>query len=142
MRRRLPPQPFNISTGAPISDVNTTPLIDVMLVLLIMFIITIPISTHKVAVDLPSGDGDPPSTVYRLDLDAGGRLSWNGAPLPTAELPVRLAALKADPDGVLHFRSDAEARYERFDQVLAQVKGAGITKLGLIDNQRFARFDR
>ncbi len=143
MRRHMPP--FAVSTGAPISDLNTTPLIDVMLVLLIMFIMTVPIATHKVPVDLPAG---PPRTetlppiVHRLDLDAAGRLAWNGTPIAAAELPARLAAVKAEARSELHFRTDAATRYEDFDRVLAQVKGAGITRLGLVDNQRFATFDR
>ena len=144
MRRRLYTQPFSVQTGAPISDVNTTPLIDVMLVLLIMFIMTVPIATHKVPVDLPQGitEVTEPPKVHRLSLDASGALFWNGAPLPAGQLPARLAAVKAEANAELHFRTDAEARYERFDQVLAQIKGAGITRLGLVDNQRFASFGR
>jgi biopolymer transport protein ExbD len=143
MRKRLYRPSFAVQNGPPISDINTTPLIDVMLVLLIMFIITIPITTHKVPIDLPQGGpsrAEP--VVHRLDLDAAGRLAWNGSPLAPTELGPRLVAVKADPAAELHFRTDAEVRYERFDEVLAQIKGAGITRLGLIDNQRFARFDR
>ena len=141
MRRRLYTNHFAVPNGAPISDVNTTPLIDVMLVLLIMFIITMPMATHKVPIDLPQGAADRSEpVVQRLDLDAAGRLAWNGAPLAAADLAARLAAVKADPNAELHFRADAAARYDTFDTVLAQIKGAGITRLGLIDNQRFAKF--
>ena len=126
----------------PISTVNTTPLIDVMLVLLIMFIITIPIMTHSVKIDLP-GIGDPPLAepeTHQLALDAAGRLTWDGTPIAEAALPARLAAFRAaGPDGVLHFRAEAETRYEDFDRVLADVKRAGVTKLGFIGNDRFAR---
>jgi biopolymer transport protein ExbD len=114
-----------------------------MLVLLIMFIITMPIATHKVAVDLP-GDGKSfaEPVVYRLGLDAAGRLDWNGAPIPEAQLPGRLAAMQTEANSELHFRTDGATRYEDFDRVLAAVKRAGVTRLGLVDNQRFASFDR
>jgi biopolymer transport protein ExbD len=129
-----------VPNDAPISDLNTTPLIDVMLVLLIMFIITVPIATHKVELDLPSGGKPSVPTIYRLDQDSAGRLSLNGVSIRDAELRARLNAVKADPVGELHFRTDATTRYEDFDRVLAVVKGAGITKLGLVDNARFADF--
>ena len=133
---------FALPASEPISDLNTTPLIDVMLVLLIMFIVTIPISTHKVAIDLPR----PIDTVvvekgpHMLDLDKAGRLYWDGAAIPEARLPVYLAALKdAGPEAVLHFRADGETRYEPVDRVLAAIKRAGIARFGLIGNERFAR---
>jgi biopolymer transport protein ExbD len=113
-------------------------LIDVMLVLLIMFIITIPMATHSVKIDLPK-EGDPLTTprVYTLGLDSGGRVSWDGAPVAESALPGRLAALKANRDAVLQVRTDGEARYEDFDRVLAIVKGAGIERLGFVDNGRY-----
>ena len=87
----------------PMMDINTTPLIDVMLVLLIMFIITIPIATHKVPVDLPSDT--PPAKVepvlHRLTIDAAGTVALDGAPLALAELRPRLEAIRADPNAVL-----------------------------------------
>jgi biopolymer transport protein ExbD len=142
MRRRPYPQ-FATSTSAPISDLNTTPLIDVMLVLLIMFIVTVPIATHKVEVDLPQRKpGTSQPVIYRLNLDDAGRLALNGVPVAEADLPRHLAAVKAEPDSELHFRTEGTARYEDFDRVLAAVKRAGITRLGLVDNQRFATFDR
>jgi len=127
----------------PFSTVNTTPLIDVLLVLLIMFIITIPVMTHSVKIDLRRGDPPiapiPPET-HQLALDAGGRLSWDGAPIAEAVLPARLAAFRADaPDGILYFRAEAETRYEDFDRILADVKRAGIARLGFVGNDRFAR---
>lgn len=131
---------FAAPVEEPIGALNTTPLIDVMLVLLIMFIVTIPITTHKVAVDLPQG---PPivkpvkPVVYRLELDAAGRLSWDGTPVPHARLPGLLAAMRREPDSELHLRAHAETPYGVVDQVLARVKRAGVERLGLIDNQRF-----
>jgi biopolymer transport protein ExbD len=140
MRRRLAPA-IPAQNFAPIGGMNTTPLIDVMLVLLIMFIVTIPITTHKVAVDLP-GDPRTPAVeprTYRLDMDGGGRLFWDGAPVAEAQLPARFAAVKAEGNAaVLHFRTAGEARYEDFDRILAGIKAAGIERLGL-DNGRFAK---
>jgi biopolymer transport protein ExbD len=124
---------------APMSELNTTPLIDVMLVLLIMFIITVPVATHKVPLDLPQGNGTPGEpVVYRLELDAAGRIRLDGALLPDAALPGRLAAISADPAGELHLRADGETPYDRFDRVLAAVKRAGVTRLGMVGNERFA----
>jgi biopolymer transport protein ExbD len=126
----------------PISTINTTPIIDVMLVLLIMFIITIPVMTHSVKIDLPQGV--PPTVpvepeTHQLALDSSSRLTWDGAPIAESALPARLAAFHASaPDGILHFRADAETRYEDFDRVLADVKRAGIERLGFVGNDRFA----
>ncbi|HYI47144.1 MAG TPA: biopolymer transporter ExbD [Allosphingosinicella sp.] len=125
---------------APIVTINTTPLIDVMLVLLIMFIIIIPAATHKVPLDLPQPATvpAPPPPSHRLDIAANGALAWNGAALPEAALPARLAAMAADPARPeLHLNAAAETRYERVDTILAQILGAGITRLGFVDNERF-----
>lgn len=137
-RRRVP---FIAAQGeVPISALNTTPLIEVMLVLLIMFIVTIPITTHKVAVDLPQAtpDAQLPPIVHRLDIDAAGGLSWNGRPIAREALPRQLAAMRGEANAVLHLRADAETPYDVFDRTLAVVKGAGIERLGLVDNARFA----
>ena len=139
MTRRFPPA-FAVQSHEPISELNTTPLIDVMLVLLIMFIITIPVTSHKVALDLPSG---PPRTVvektHLLDMDRAGRIYWDGAGISEAQLPAYLAALReAGPEAVLHFRADGQTRYEDFDRVLAAIKRARIERLGLVGNDRFA----
>lgn len=124
----------------PMLAINTTPLIDLMLVLLIFFLVTMPVATHKVPVDLPSGPpGGTPAPVHRLALDEGGRLFWDGRPVADAELPDLLARFAADPaDPELHFSAEAETRYERFDETLAAVKRAGIGRLGFVGNQRFA----
>jgi biopolymer transport protein ExbD len=127
---------------APIVAINTTPLVDVMLVLLIMFILIIPVMNHKVPLDLPTGPpplshAPPPS--HRLDIDAAGGLTWDGGAIAPAALPGRLAALAADPaDPELHLNADGEARYEQVDQILAQIRRAGVTRLGLVDKGRFA----
>ncbi len=132
---------FATGTEQPFSTINTTPIIDVMLVLLIMFIITLPLMTHSVKIDLPrNGEVQEEPEVHQLALDSASRLSWDGAPIAEAELPARLAAFRAGSrDGILHFRADAETRYEDFDRVLADVKRAGIERLGFVGNDRFAR---
>lgn len=126
--RRLP-------DAAPIGAINITPLIDVMLVLLVVIIIAIPIASHKVPVDLPVGHGptdpQPPAV---LAIDRQGALYWNGATLADAALPGKLAALRQS-GAALHLQTDPEARYERFDGVLATVKRAGISKLGFVGNR-------
>lgn len=126
--RRLP-------DAAPIGAINITPLIDVMLVLLVVIIIAIPIATHKVPVDLPVGHGttdpQPPAV---LAIDRQGTLYWNGATLSDVALPQKLAALHQS-GAALHLQTDPEARYDRFDGVLATVKSAGITKLGFVGNR-------
>ena len=129
-------------TFAPMSGMNTTPLIDVMLVLLVMFIITIPLATHKVEVDLPAPGPvtGPPPPVHLLELDAAGGLAWDGAPVPAAGLAAKLAAMQADPAGpVLHLKANAATPYVRFDETLSVVKKAGVTKLGFVGNEAFAR---
>jgi biopolymer transport protein ExbD len=121
----------------PICDVNTTPLIDVMLVLLIMIMITLPAMSHKVPIDLP-GEGMPtgtPPKIDQLEIARSGALTWNGRPVPTGALQAQIAAHLADPaNPVLQLKSDGETRYERFDETLAIVKAAGVTRLGIVKN--------
>ena len=138
MRRR--PRIHVVTAEAPISDLNTTPLIDVMLVLLIMFIMTMPMMTHKVAVDLPVETPPPVDVkpvVYRLHLERDGHLRWNGMRISEASLLARLPAVRDEPGSELHLAADGAARYEDYDRLLAAIKGAGITRLGLVDNARF-----
>ena len=89
---------LNPESAEPMMEINTTPLIDVMLVLLIMFIITVPIATHAVKLNLPVGYGPPPldePQTHRIDLQPGGALLWDGTPLPAAALPGRLDSFLA-----------------------------------------------
>lgn len=126
----------------PMSGMNITPLIDVMLVLLVMMILTIPAMTHKVPIDLPQ-PGETSRTdvvIHQLDLAANGALRLDGTPLAPAALPARLAALKADPKAELHVATDPRARYDRFDETLATIKRAGITRLGFVGNERYTDF--
>ncbi|HVJ02122.1 MAG TPA: biopolymer transporter ExbD [Sphingomonas sp.] len=122
-----------VAEPVPFSAINVTPFIDVMLVLLIVMILSIPIASHKLPVDLPVGRSTTtPETPHQLAIDRTGALYWDGAPIAEAQLPARLAQVGADPAGVLHMNTDPEARYERFDSVLAQVKRAGVTRLGFV----------
>ena len=123
----------------PMSELNTTPLIDVMLVLLIMFIITIPSQTDAVKVDVPT----VPTPVVRslsneLALTAGGQALWNGQPVDDRTLRATLdKSVAMDPAPELHFRPDAATGYGRVDQVLAMTAQANVTKLGFVGNQQY-----
>ncbi|WP_429596821.1 ExbD/TolR family protein [Sphingomonas zeicaulis] len=125
---------------APLGGINTTPLIDVMLVLLVMFIIIMPRATHEVPMNLPQGSGkadDAPT--HMLQLDAAGALQWDGQAITPQALPAKLAAMKAGPTAPkLMIKTDGDTPYLRFDQTLSVVDKAGIDRLGFIGNERFA----
>ncbi|MCP3729711.1 biopolymer transporter ExbD [Sphingomonas sp. MG17] len=120
----------------PLAAINITPLIDVLLVLLIMMILTIPIASHKLPVELPSGPptGTRLEVPHRLEIAASGALLWDGRAIGDAELPVLLKST-VDAGGVLHLKTDEAARYERFNSVLAVVKRAGVSRLGFVGNE-------
>jgi biopolymer transport protein ExbD len=127
--------------STPIAAINTTPLIDMMLVILIMLIVSIPMTTHKVPLDLPAPHSVPqtPPPVHRLVILTSGALSWDGQALPAAALAARLQAFEADPvHPVLELEPEGAARYERVDEVLAAIRRAGVTRLGFVGNERFA----
>jgi biopolymer transport protein ExbD len=123
-------------------DINTTPLIDVMLVLLIMLIITIPIQTHAVKLDMPVGD-PPPQTVLpdvvNVDIDFDGTVSWNGQALTGRDelerLLVASAAVPVQPE--LHLRANKLVGYKFVAAVLASAQRLGVTKIGIIGNEQF-----
>lgn len=124
----------------PIGAINVTPFIDVLLVLLIMIILTVPMQSHKVPIDLP-GDGGAVASQplsHQLDIDRQGGLQWDGRRIADAELPALLARVAADDRTELHLKTDPETRYDRFDAVLAVVKRANITRLGFIGNEALA----
>lgn len=123
-------------------DINTTPLIDVMLVLLIMLIITIPIQTHAVKLNMPAGASPPttPPPVVRIDVDFDGSVLWNGELLPDRPaLEARLLAVAQQPDQPeLHLRPNKLVKYEHVAAVMASAQRLGAKKLGLIGNEQFA----
>ena len=130
--------------GEPMMDMNTTPLIDVMLVLLIMFIITIPPQTHAVKVDLPQNTNQTPPPILpdknSLTINPAGVVAWNGVPIDQVTLTQYLeqsTKLPVEPE--LHFEPDPSAKFEKVDQVLAVIKRSPITKLGFIGNERYYR---
>jgi biopolymer transport protein ExbD len=137
MRRFAPTRALTADADAPIADLNITPLIDVMLVLLVVFLMSLPALTHEVPLDLPQPNPDPakPLAMHRLELTRSGALRLDGAAVDDATLTARLAPIATDPQSSLVMRTDPEARYERFDQTLATVKRAGITRLGFEGNR-------
>jgi biopolymer transport protein ExbD len=132
----------------PIGEMNTTPLIDVMLVLLVMFIITIPIQTHAVKIDLPANSQTPPDNpvkpdINKLSIDAGGTILWNGSAIDLVTLRQYLDSTKVmTPEPELHVQPDANARYDTVDQVLAVIKKSEITKLGFVGNEQYSAFGK
>ncbi|WP_295679029.1 biopolymer transporter ExbD [uncultured Nevskia sp.] len=125
-----------------IADINTTPLIDVMLVLLIMLIITIPIQLHAVNLNLPTGNPPAPLVIpetVRIDIDAAGAIIWNGETIAdTGALDARLKAAAAStvaPE--LHIRPDAKVPYRVVAGVMAAVQREGLTKVGLVGAEQF-----
>jgi biopolymer transport protein ExbD len=133
--------------GEPMGEMNTTPLIDVMLVLLIMFIITIPIQTHAVKIDLPvnSPPDQPPPPVdpikNKVSVDPAGTITWNGSPIDLVTLRLYLDRTKAmSPEPELHVQPDAQARYNVVDNVLAIIKRSGVTKMGFVGNEQYRAF--
>jgi biopolymer transport protein ExbD len=130
--------------GEPMMDINTTPLIDVMLVLLIMFIITIPIQTHAVKLDMPqdTGDATPPPIdpiKNKVVITAAGQILWNGAPLNLVQLRQYLdATQQMNPVPELHLQPEPNARYEIVDEVLAVTKRANVEKMGFVGNEAYA----
>jgi biopolymer transport protein ExbD len=125
----------------PVVDMNITPLIDVMLVLLIMFVITIPIQTHAVKLDLPTCANCPIPNATRNEvaITRSGAILWNGTQVGEDGLRYELAQTKRmRPEPELHLRPDAEARYEIVDKVLADIKRAQVTKFGFVGNEAYA----
>ncbi len=130
--------------GEPMMDINTTPLIDVMLVLLIMFIVTIPPQTHAVKLDLPQNS--PPQNQIidpvknKVVVTTAGQVLWNGTQV---QLPLLRQYLditqQMDPVPELHLQPEPEARYELVDQVLAVTKQAKVAKMGFVGNEAYMK---
>lgn len=137
---------MNLSTSAGdepevMMDINTTPLIDVMLVLIIMLIITIPVQLHAVNLNMPQPSAQPPAPpkAIQLDIDAHGVVHWDGEPLPDrAALEARLRAAATQPEQPeLHVRADGAVDYGVVAMVLASAQRRGLTRLGMVGNDRF-----
>jgi biopolymer transport protein ExbD len=124
------------SHSAPMAEINTTPLVDVMLVLLVIFIITAPLLTHAVRIDLPQASSQPlpekPES-FTISIDNAGQIYWNDTPLVEGELVLKLEqASQKEPQPDINLRADKETRYEVIAKVMADAKNAGVQKLGFV----------
>jgi len=120
----------------PMAEINTTPMVDVMLVLLVIFIITAPLLTHEVKIDLPQASSqaspEKPDTIT-LAINADGKLFWNDAPFEATELAARMASeAQKNPQPELHLRADKTTAYQHLATVMSAAQSAGITKLGFV----------
>jgi biopolymer transport protein ExbD len=135
--------------GSPMMEMNTTPLIDVMLVLLIMFIITIPVATHSTDIDLPMpSPNDPPPppvkpVINKINLTRDGVVMWNLTPVSGSQLVENLlTSAKMQPEPELQFEPESEASYELSSKVLHYIKGSKVTKFGFVHNELYSEFDK
>jgi biopolymer transport protein ExbD len=124
-------------------EMNTTPLIDVMLVLLIMFIITIPVQTHAVKMNMPVNQPSTPTKppeVVRIDVDFDGTINWNGEQVPNrADLQARLYRTAQIPDQPeVHLKPNKLVTYKYVAMVMAEAQRLGVTKIGIVGNEQFA----
>ena len=134
--------------GSPMMEMNTTPLIDVMLVLLIMFIITIPVATNSVSIDLPQAS--PPTNKPLIDpvknkliLTTANQIQWNGSPITEGNLVSLLQATKAmNPEPELQFQPEEYASYEIANQLMKIITDSKVTKFGFVGNERYASFTK
>jgi biopolymer transport protein ExbD len=134
--------------GEPMMEMNTTPLIDVMLVLLIMFIITIPVATHAVNIDLPNPSAPPPPVQIKRDKNKvvimpNNDIQWNGVSVTQSELLGSLkATLNIKPEPELQYQPDAQASYDTSVKVLNIIKGSGVTAFGFVGNEQYSEFGK
>jgi biopolymer transport protein ExbD len=133
--------------GEPMMEMNMTPLIDVLLVLLIMFIITIPVAVNSVDIDLPQPTNAPPPLVEptknKLVLTAQEQILWNGVPISEDQLIAALqASLNMNPEPELQFEPEALASYELSARVLQRIKSSGVTKFGFVGNDKYRDFGK
>ena len=132
--------------GEPMMDMNVVPLIDVLLVLLIMFIITIPVQSHAVKLDLPQDQptNEPPPidpVKNKVVVTGSNQILWNGAPVSPQQFRLYLdATLQMDPTPELHLQPEPNARYALVDEVLAITKRAGVEKMGFVGNEAYGTF--
>lgn len=121
--------------GVPRAEINMIPLIDVMLVLLVIFMITAPLLTHAVKLDLPraSSSHQPPAEKVDISIDAAGQRFWNAQPIDADALAARLTALgREQPQTEIHLHADKAVRYEPLAQIMSQAAQAGLTKIGFV----------
>jgi biopolymer transport protein ExbD len=121
--------------GVPRAEINMIPLIDVMLVLLVIFMITAPLLTHAVKLDLPraSSSHQPPAEKVDISIDAAGQRFWNAQPIDADALAARLATLgREQPQTEIHLHADKNARYEPLAQIMSQAAQAGLSKIGFV----------
>lgn len=121
---------------APMSEINTTPLVDVMLVLLVIFIITAPLLTHAVKIDLPQASSQPAPEkpeIVSISIDANGQMFWNDQAMAKDALKNQLDTIaKQTPQPELHVRADKETRYQILAEIMAVAQNAGVAKLGFV----------
>ena len=130
----------NDKQNAPMADINVTPMVDVMLVLLVIFIITAPLFTHAIKLDLPNAQSAPapekPETIS-LSINGEGKIFWNNDAINQKDLDAKLAeAAKKQPQPELQLRADKSTRYEVIAQVMAAAQTSGITKIGFVTDTR------
>ena len=134
--------------GEPMMDMNMTPLIDVLLVLLIMFIITIPVATHAVNIDLPSPSNNPDTPDVdpiknKIVLTPNGEILWNAEPISDGELVSNLQqSLTYAVEPELQFEPEANASYDLAARVLNIIKASGVTKFGFVGNEKYRSFGK
>lgn len=135
--------------GEPMMEMNTTPLIDVLLVLLIMFIITIPVQTHAVKIDLPVADDTPPPPDFidpvknNLGITPTNQLVWNETAVTLNQVRTYLAQTKSMvPEPELQFQPDPLSNYLTVDRTLAVIKDSGVTKFGFVGNEQYGSFNK
>ena len=135
-----------VNSPRPLSEINTTPLIDVLLVLLVMLVITIPVASHSLDVDLPQCSApctapEPDPVRNRLTIDAADRLLWNGLAIEEDQLAAALGRtreLAVEPE--LQFAPEAGASYAVAARTMRTIKASGVTKFGFVGNERFRDF--
>lgn len=124
----------------PMAEINVTPMVDVMLVLVVIFILTAPLFTHAVRIDLPkaqSAAAPGNAETIILSIDAAGGVFWNGDRMQQQDLPGKMAeAAKKNPQPELHLRADKSTRYEVIAQVMAAAQSAGLTRMGFVTEPR------
>ena len=124
------------ANSAPMAEINMIPLIDVMLVLLVIFIVTAPLLTHAVKIDLPKAASNPNITKLdnvQLAIKADGQIFWNGEAIDDPSLAVRFAAAaKVEPQPEVHIRAERTTRYERVAKVMSEAAKTGLTRIGFI----------